>query len=280
MNRCKPLALLLPLLLLLAASCTCNRIPAEDLEFPEAACTMVYTISDTESVRILYHPTSDFHLYGEWIKNNRATPVYLHERTIHSTAGATGYKVYLEVFDPNEPEHICSQACTHTYCFDKGALNSTYFSGANGEQISFIYSEEARTTPDFSWISKPLLSFLEPGDGIYQEEHLQFWYNRTDGTGAWEVNGTTVPIQIEFHGVIPTCVSLSVYDVSNGQKKQILYTVGALTNENTFVATEIRSGNMFYAGTVSEIRITKTKKDPQQPDPSAETNDRQQAKAY
>lgn len=27
MNRCKPLALLLPLLLLLAASCTCNRIP-------------------------------------------------------------------------------------------------------------------------------------------------------------------------------------------------------------------------------------------------------------
>lgn len=78
---------LLPVLCIFAS---CYRVPDENRKLPSENCVMVYTISDKESIRILYNPDSDYHLYGEWIKDQTTTPVRLDADDIPSTFGNGG----------------------------------------------------------------------------------------------------------------------------------------------------------------------------------------------
>lgn len=84
----KAIGIILLAVALLSVLCTfasCYRVPDEDRKLPSENCVMVYTISDKESIRILYNPDSNYHLYGEWIKDQTTTPVHLDAYNIPST---------------------------------------------------------------------------------------------------------------------------------------------------------------------------------------------------
>ena len=98
---------------------------------------------------------------------------------------------------------------------------------------------------------------------IYKENDLNFWYDFENQKGEWKTNGRTVPIRMEFYGITPFSVQLTVYDVSSDQEKQILSVWGELADENTLIVNlnsedSYRFKNeMFYEGTVSSITISR-----------------------
>lgn len=122
---------------------------------------MVYTISETEYIRILWQRDSDFCNYGEWIKGASTTPVYLREIPTSATHGLAGYKVVIEEFDPNEKDHAHTSECKHIdYMFEKEVLNSSYLiNSETQEKIPFTYSTESDLDFYFSWVSDTLITF-------------------------------------------------------------------------------------------------------------------------
>ena len=103
------------------------------------------------------------------------------------------------------------------------------------------------------------IHFFNTDNTIYKEESQNFWYDFALQQGEWTVNGTAIPIKMEFTGVTPTDVTMRIYDISGEQKKEILLARGELTDKNTFFSQDL-SGTMFYEGTVTEIKIVKTSK--------------------
>ena len=102
----KAIGIILLAVALLPVLCTfasCYRVPDENRKLPSENCVMVYTISDKESIRILYNPGSDYHLYGEWIKDQTTTPVHLEAHNVPSTFSCSdgGYHVSIYTFDPD-----------------------------------------------------------------------------------------------------------------------------------------------------------------------------------
>ena len=250
-------AVLLSVLCLFAS---CYRVPPENMMFPSGDCVMVYTISDEEFIRILYDPDSDFHLYGEWIKSDKATPVYLIEEAVPSmfAFGDGPYTVSIETFDPDEKIHVHTGECNHSWKFDKGALNSSEIKNpATGEVIPVTYSSENDEEYLPGWVSDVLLSFMKPDGKLYREETLHFWYDFDAQKGEWLTNGAVISIRMEFSGISPSDVRLRIYDISGEREKEILCARGTLADKSTFVSQEL-SGTMFYEGTVSEITVVKT----------------------
>lgn len=105
----KAIGIILLAVALLPVLCTfasCYRVPDENRKLPSENCVMVYTISDKESIRILYNPGSDYHLYGEWIKDQTTTPVRLKAYNTPSTFSCSDgpYNVSIYTFDPDEKD--------------------------------------------------------------------------------------------------------------------------------------------------------------------------------
>ena len=227
----KAIGIILLAVALLPVLCTfasCYRVPDENRKLPSENCVMVYTISDKESIRILYNPDSDYHLYGEWIKDQTTTPVRLDADNIPSTFGNGGYVVSIYTFDPDEKD--ATYASEKDWDFNKGALNSSEIrNAATGETIPVTYSCES--------------------GGEYRPSEAK--------KGEWAAKDLTIPIRMQFWGISPSDVKLRIYDISGEQEKEILCARGNLTDQNTYVAKEV-SGSMFYEGTVSEITIVKT----------------------
>ena len=124
----KAIGIILLAVALLPVLCTfasCYRVPDENRKLPSENCVMVYTISDKESIRILYNPDSNYHLCGEWIKDQTTTPVHLDAYNIPSTFSCSdgGYVVSIETFDPDEKDS--TYASEKDWIFNKGVLNSS-----------------------------------------------------------------------------------------------------------------------------------------------------------
>lgn len=265
----KKVSFVIALLVLFACTLSsCEQVPPENMRFPDEDCVMVYTISETEYIRILWQKDSDFSCYGEWVTGDSITPVYLRECPIHATHGLAGYEVYIEEFNPNEQEHIHTSECKHIYyMFEKGVLNSSYFINLETEEkISFTYSTETDLDFYFSWVSDTLITFKNADGKIYKEQNLNFWYDFENQKGEWKTNDKIVPIRMEITAVTPHSVGLVIFDVSSEQERCILSVWGVLTDENTLTVDMLSdesyrfSNSMFYEGTVSQIIISRVDK--------------------
>ena len=262
MKRIKSTFIVLSLIIFIFTFSSCHQTPPEDLEMPHEDCVMVYTISENEYIRILYNINSPFHLWGEWVKGDKTEAVYLEHYLKPSTfAGGDGGLICdIEIFDPAEKSHVHSSSCNHTYSFEKGAMNSSYLINPKTEEkIPITLSMDKNLDFYFSWVSQIYIDFFNANNKIYKEESQNFWYDVDAQKGEWTVNGTAIPIKMEFTGVTPTDVTMRIYDISGEQKKEILLARGELTDENTFFSQDL-SGTMFYEGTVTEIKIVKTSK--------------------
>ena len=274
MKNIKLTAIIISLIMLVCAFTSCYQTPAEDLEMPSEDCVMVYTISENEYIRILQNSNSDFNYYGEWVKGDKTEAVYLEHYVRPSTfAGGDGGLICdIEIFDPTEKDHSCSSSCNHTYSFEKGAMNSSYLINPKTEEkIPITFSIDKDTDFYFSWVSDTLITFKNAEGKIYKEQNLNFWYDFESQKGEWKINDKIVPIRMEFSGVTPFSVHLSIYDVSSEQEQLILGAWGELTDENTLNVSLISKDNdyrlhnitnqMFYEGTVSQLIISRVDKE-------------------
>ncbi len=260
MKRIKSTSLILSLIILIFAFTSCHQTPPEDLEMPNEDCVMLYTISESEYIRILCSSNSQFNFYGEWVKGDRAEAVYLEHYVKPSTFanGDGGLVCDIEIFNPTEKDHVHSSSCNHTYSFEKGAMNSSYlFNPKTEEKIPITFSIDKDLDFYFSWVSQPYIDFFNTNNKIYKEQSQNFWYDFEAQNGEWVSNDTVIPIKMEFTGVTPIDITLRIYDISGEQEKEILFVRGELIDENTFISQEL-SGTMFYEGTVTEIKIVKT----------------------
>jgi hypothetical protein len=174
--------------------------------------------------------------------------------------GDGGLDCYVEIFDPTEKDHVHSSSCNHTYSFEKGAMNSSYLINPKTEEkIPITFSIDKDLDFYFSWVSQTYIEFFNSNNKIYKEESQNFWYDFEAQKGEWIVNDKAIPIRMEFKGITPQEITLYIYDVSEDEDtvRYILTANGEITNENTFISTEM-SGTMFYEGTVPEIKIVKT----------------------
>ena len=259
MKRIKSTFFALSLIIFIFTFSSCHQTPPEDLEMPHEDCVMVYTISENEYIRILYNINSPFHLWGEWVKGDKTEAVYLEHYLKPSTfaGGDGGLICNIKVFDPAETSYPLSNTHSHTYSFEKGAMNSSYLINPQTEEkIPITLSTDKNLDFYFSWVSQTYIDFFNTNNPIYKEETQSFWYNFALQHGEWTVNGTAIPIRMEFTGVTPANVTLRVYDISGEQEKEILLARGELADESTFVSQDL-SGTMFYEGTVTEIKIVK-----------------------
>lgn len=274
MRNIKLTVFIVSLIMLVFASTSCHQTPPEDLEMPDEACVMIYTISENEYIRILCNSNSEFNYYGEWVKEDRTEAVYLEHYVQPSTfAGGDGGLVCdIEIFDPTEKDHAHSSSCNHTYSFEKGAMNSSYLiNPKNEEKIPITFSIDKNWDFYFSWVSDTLIAFENSEGKIYKEQNLNFWYDFDNQKGEWKTNDKVVPIRMEFSGITPFSVYLSIYDVSSEQEKLILGAWGELTDENTLSVNFMSEDNdyhlanitnqMFYEGTVSQITISRVGKE-------------------
>ena len=263
MKNIKLTAVIVSLIMLVLAFTSCHQTPPEDLELPNEDCVMVYTISKNEYIRILYNSNSQFHLYGEWVKGDKTEVVYLNHYIVPSMfPGDGGLDCYIEIFDPTEKDHVHSSTCNHTYSFEKGAMNSSYLINSKTEEkIPITFSLDKNLDFYFSWVSQTYIDFFNTNNNIYKEETQKFWYDFELQKGEWITNGKTIPIRMEFIGITPQEITLHIYDTSKETESHILTASGQITDENTFISTEM-SGTMFYEGTVTEIKIVKTSSEP------------------
>ena len=264
MKRIKSTFIVLSLIIFIFIFSSCHQTPPEDLEMPHENCVMVYTISENEYIRILYNINSPFHLWGEWVKGDKTEAVYLEHYVRPSTfaGGDGGLVCNIEIFDPTEKDHVHSSSCNHTYSFEKGAMNSSYLINSKTEEkIPITFSIDKNLDFYFSWVSQTYIDFFNTNNKIYKEESQNFWYDFEEQKGEWVVNGKTIPIRMEFIGITPQEITLHIYDTSKETESHILTASGQITDENTFISTEM-SGTMFYEGTVTEIKIVKTSSEP------------------
>lgn len=260
MKNIKLTAAIVSLIMLVLAFTSCHQTPPEDLELPSEDCVMVYTISENEYIRILCSSNSQFNFYGEWVKGDRTEAVYLEHYVKPSTfAGGDGGLVCdIEIFDPTEKDHVHSSTCNHTYSFEKGAMNSSYLINPKTEEkIPITFSFDKDLDFYFSWVSQTYIDFFNTNNNIYKEETQNFWYDFELQKGEWITNGKTIPIRMEFIGITPQEITLRIYDTSKETESHILTASGEITDENTFISTEM-SGTMFYERTVTEIKIVRT----------------------
>ncbi len=263
MKNIKLTAVIVSLIMLVLAFTSCHQTPPEDLELPNEDCVMVYTISENEYIRILCSSNSQFNFYGEWVKGDKTEAVYLEHHLVPSMfPGDGGLDCYVEIFDPTEKDHVHSSTCNHTYSFEKGAMNSSYLINSKTEEkIPITFSIDKNLDFYFSWVSQTYIDFFNTNNNIYKEETQKFWYDFELQKGEWITNGKTIPIRMEFIGITPQEITLHIYDTSKETESHILTASGQITDENTFISTEM-SGTMFYEGTVTEIKIVKTSSEP------------------
>lgn len=229
----------------------------------ETDCVMIFTISDTECIKILSQKDSAFHGYGEWITGDSSRPVRLSEHIESRGCGGSSISgMDLGFFNPEERSHTVT-GDEKVYWFEKNAREISYITELkSGEKIQVTYSAEPAENYRPRWVSERLLSFENTANSLYREDALGFWYDFENERGEWLTNGVTVPIRMTVWAVSPENVRLTVFDDTDGKK--ILTAVGKLTDENTFVADEI-SGEMFYRDTVTSLAIVKVPRAGAQP---------------
>jgi hypothetical protein len=258
MKRIKATSIIFLLVILIFAFTSCTQMIPDDLKMPSEDCVMVYTISENEYIRILCDSNSQFNYYGEWVKGDITEAVRFTHYVNPFTYSGGGRICDIKIFDPSEKDHGLSGPNTRTYDFEKGAMNSSYLIDCKTEEkIPITFSIDKNVDFYFSWVSQTYIDFFNTNNKIYKEESQNFWYDFGAQKGEWTTNGKTIPIRMEFNGITPQEIVLYIYDISKDPVTYMFYVIGEITDENTFIGTEI-SGTMFDEGTVSEIKVVKT----------------------
>lgn len=270
------LILLCAILMLTLSSCV-EEESEESLKTPEMSSLVTYTISDTESIRLLYN---DYYSgYGEWIKDGETTKIhylidYEYWGFFASREGITeiiialyridGVTVQLDPYT-NEPTPSIMESDTNSDTligrFDEGLLNSTvfsYYDQDSGEyeaepsvSISNI-SVEHTDMIMFDWAPEEWRQFVQnANDGILRLDEADLWYSFAEGRGEWITNGVTIPIRIKLIEYAPAMI---IYDSSGEEEKLLLF--GSGTSEDGFTLTldEINT-SMFYGDTVQSVTV-------------------------
>lgn len=270
------LILLCAILMLTLTSCV-EEESEESLKTPEMSSLVTYTISDTESIRLLYN---DYYTgYGEWIKDGEITRIlysidYNYWGLFASRNGITEIIIVLHRIDgvtvqldpyTNEPAPytLGSYAYPDTLIgrLDEGLLNSTaftYYDQDAGEyeaepsvSISNITVEHTDMIM-FDWAPEEWRQFIQnANDGFLQLDEADLWYSFVEKRGEWTTNGVAIPIRIELIDYAPAMI---IYDISGEEEKMILFGCGESEDGFTLILDEINT-SMFYGNTVPSVTI-------------------------
>ena len=218
------------------------------------------TISDTEYIH--FHRKDGI---GEWVVGDKSSLITI-TNTYYPIKDADAYrliryntesdvelaKMYLNF---NVSENIRSESF-HLGNPDreKGTIHIL-----NESTKDVIYASKVETSHQdnfaFSITSSQWKDFLNYDDStVYQSLEHSFWYSPGTNVGEWSVNDIIIPIEIEL---LPYGPGITIYDMSNGNKKEILRASGALSDNNTLILNLIR-GDMFYNNSVEFLTLTKT----------------------
>ncbi|MBQ9106373.1 MAG: hypothetical protein IJY56_00620 [Clostridia bacterium] len=218
------------------------------------------TISDTEYI----HFHRNEHI-GEWVVGDKSSPIAI-TSVFFPIRNADAYRLYryntendvdfakIDLgFDVSE-DIISESFYLENPDREKGIIHIT-----NESTKDVIYASKVETSYqeniDFSITSSQWKDFINYDDStVYQSLEHSFWYSPNTGVGEWKVNDIVIQIEIELlrHGP-----GIKIYDISNGDKKLILYAAGALSNNDTLILDCI-DGDMFYNNSVESLTLTKT----------------------
>lgn len=268
--------LLCVILMLSLTSCVEEESP-ESLEMPEDSSIVTYTISDTESIRLLYNDY--FTGYGEWIKDGEIIKIhylidYDYWGFFASREGIAEIRIELYRIDgvtvrldPYTNELTPSALGLGLYPdnligrLDEGMLNSTsityYDHDAGGYEaepsvsISNIAVEHTEMIM-FDWAPEEWRQFVQNAkDGFLKLDEADLWYSYAEGRGEWITSGVAIPIRIELIEYAPAMI---IYDISGEEEKIILFGRGTTEDEFTLILDEMNT-SMFYGDTVSSVTV-------------------------
>jgi hypothetical protein len=252
----------------------------ESLKMPDYPSLVTYTISDTQSIRLLYHNTivkSDTIAgFGEWITDGEVTPITysIHHKywgMLFSREGIAEIIITLdrideisimEEYDGTVKPMFTLPQDSLIGRFDEGMLNSQTFTFFNHEtdeydpeHIVSIRSIQVET-PDFEffdWAPDKWKQFHQSAsDAVLVANEIDLWYSFADQYGEWTTNGVVVPIRMELVEYAP---ALLIYDVSDDTEIRIFFGSGTVTDEGTLCLDTLHT-NMFYKDTVPSLTFS------------------------
>lgn len=248
-------------LLLSLCSCVEEEMP-ETLEMPELGTLIEYRISENECFRVLF---DDYYTnFGEWVKDGETTKVLFRTEEdywglLFSRYGITELRIYVSEFTLDgkyENGGYALNAEKDIACTDEGFLNSTTFTMLDtGEvlQITDIVITE-NYEGDFDWATPEWKEFCAPAENTsYEIEQLSLRCDSATKAGEWITNGVSVPVKIVFDEWV---CSVEIFDVSSGEEKRIFFGNGHM--EDGVLVIDTCTSDMFYANTVTDLKITKT----------------------
>lgn len=264
MKKIKSLFILVALFLyavFMLTSCKgINRGEGYVFQWSEDTNYVVITISDTEYIHFLMDSG-----IGEWVSSTGSSPISI--RSIYyPVRNANAYRLVRYSCENDSDfaklflglgisENINLESfLLHNPDRKKGVIYIT-----NESTNDVIYASKVETSYQesiaFSITSSQWKDFLKYDDStVYQSLEHSFWYSPGANVGEWNVNDKIIPIKIEL---LPYGPGITIYDISNGNKKEILRASGALSDNNTLILDFIR-GDMFYNNSVESLTLTKT----------------------
>lgn len=218
------------------------------------------TISDREYIH--FHRDSGV---GEWVVDGESSPIKI-GGIYHPIRDADAYR--LTRYN-TESEAELAKIFLHLDVSEDVATESFYLHNPDRKRgvihivheatEKIIYASRIETSYQehisFSFTSPQWKAFLhDDGSTVYRSQEQSFWYSPGTKTGEWNVRDKIIPIEIEL---LPYGPGITIYDRSNGNRKEILRASGALTDDNTLVL-DLICGEMFYSHSVETLTLTKT----------------------
>lgn len=211
--------------------------------------------------------------YGEWIKDGVARPVYIAEDDADNAF--FDYTDGIRIDYDKEKDFYADSYITENYSntiaiivnnakeptlrwYSDGGYNSMPYTW--GDTVPVTVSTVNRDLNEkWSYISEAWTEFAsvdrEKGTRFVCNEQ-NFFYDAGLCEGEWNVNGTKIPIRIEFKEDRPC---MEIYDTRYDTRgdRLILTAEGyEIIDENTIKFNNL-TGNMFYSDTVKSITIIK-----------------------
>ena len=221
---------------------------------------VVITISDTEYIHFLMDSG-----IGEWVTSTGSSPITI--RTIYypvRNANACRLVRYSSDNDSDFARLFLGLDISENIKLESFLLHNPdrkkgviYITDESTKDV--IYASKVETSYQesiaFSITSSQWKDFISYNDStVYQSLEHSFWYSPSVNVGEWNINDKIIPIKIEL---LPYGPEITIYDISNGNKKEILRASGALSDNNTLILDFIQ-GDMFYNNSVESLTLTKT----------------------
>ena len=182
---------------------------------------------------------------GIWMVDETAIPVIG-----NIDAGRFTFSLTYNTHDERQGKTILTAEGTKL-CDDRAEYRIIDRTEAFGEDTLTLH--KSWISPSEEWTA--FIATEEDPHKVYRCEKGSFYCSVTDRAGIWTVNGTEIPIRIEFD---PLRYEMNVFDTSTDER--ILNAKGYLQDDHTAVFTEYE-GSMFYKNSLGDIVIEKIDSD-------------------